>query len=92
MQRTLEITDANFEAVVVSSPLPTVVEFYAAWCGPSQATQPETVHHASQNHDCRIGRLDVDKNPLCVKRLGISSIPAVRFFSGADSTGELNTL
>ncbi len=77
----VELTDANFEAEVLNSEQPVLVDFWAAWCGPCRLLAP-TVEELANTYDgkAKVGKLDVDANPQTAAKFGISSIPSVLLF------------
>ncbi len=81
----IEITDANFEAEVLKSDVPVVVDFWAVWCGPCRAIAPIIDQLADDyNGRVKVGKLNVDQNQKTAMALGISSIPAVFVFKGGE--------
>lgn len=77
----LEITDSNFEEVVLKSGKPVLVDFWAEWCGPCRMVGP-VVEELAKEYEGKavIGKMDVDNNPKIATEYGIMSIPALLFF------------
>ena len=77
----LEITDANFEEVVLKSSKPVLVDFWAAWCGPCRMLAP-IVEELSGEFEGRaiVGKMDVDANSNTPMEFGIRSIPTLMIF------------
>jgi thioredoxin 1 len=78
---TLEITDANFQEVVLNAGQPAVIDFWAEWCGPCRMLTP-IVKELSQEFEGRVvvGKVDVDGNPAISGKYGIRNIPTLLFF------------
>lgn len=83
MAKALAFTDANFEAEVIASEQPVLVDFWAEWCGPCRMIGPVVEELAGEYEGkVKIGKVDVDNNPAVSVQYGIRSIPALLVFKG----------
>jgi thioredoxin 1 len=85
MSSAREVTDATFEAEVLNSDKPIMVDFWAEWCGPCRAVSPILDQIASEHADkLEIVKLNVDDNPQTAMKYQITSIPAMKVFKGGE--------
>lgn len=77
----LHVTDQNFDAEVIKSDKPVLIDFWAVWCGPCQVQGPIVDEVAKQmSGKAKIGKLNVDENPNITQKYGVMSIPTLMVF------------
>ncbi|WP_194851929.1 thioredoxin [Nonlabens antarcticus] len=84
----LEITDANFEEIVLKSDKPVLVDFWAAWCGPCRMVGP-IIDEVSEEYSDKavVGKMDVDANQEFAAKYGVRNIPTVLVFQNGEVVG-----
>ena len=76
-----ELSDANFEAEVLKSAQPVLVDFWAPWCGPCRMVGPVVEQLAAENAgSIKVAKMNVDDSPTTAAGYGISSIPTLMIF------------
>lgn len=85
MNEPININEASFEKAVLQSPLPTVVDFWAAWCGPCKMIAPVLDEIARENADrFRVTKVNIDDEPGLQERFNVRGVPSLLFFSGGE--------
>ena len=76
----ITITTANFEAEVLHSEKPVLLDFWASWCGPCRMLSPIVDEVAEERADVKVGKVNVDEQPELASQFGVISIPTLLVF------------
>ncbi len=83
-------TDANFDAEVINSDKPVLVDFWATWCGPCRMIAPVIEEIAGEYEGkAKVAKLDVDANPQVSMKYGIRSIPTLLIFKNGQVVDQI---
>ena len=74
------VTDSTFKAEVLDSAIPTLVDFWAEWCGPCKMIAPILGEIATEQTAITVAKLNVDENPEIAMRFNVMSIPTLLVF------------
>ncbi|MCR5176023.1 MAG: thioredoxin [Anaerovibrio sp.] len=77
-----KFTEENFEAEVINSDVPVLIDFYADWCGPCRMMGP-VVEELAEEYDgkIKVGKVNVDQQPQLAGKYGVASIPYFAFIN-----------
>ncbi|MEN6407574.1 MAG: thioredoxin [Thermoguttaceae bacterium] len=85
MSNVNELSDQQFEAEVLKSNEPVLVDFWAPWCGPCRMIAPVVEELASENQGAlKVAKVNIDESPNTASAYGVSSIPTIMLFKGGE--------
>ena len=85
MSDVIYVDDNNFEAEVLQSKVPVLVDFSAVWCGPCVRQLPIMEKFATENlHRVKVCKVDIDEAPGVTSKFGIKSVPSILLFNKGD--------
>jgi thioredoxin 1 len=85
MASTFEVTDATFQAKVIESESPVLVDFWAPWCGPCRVVAPVLEAIAAERPELSIAKLNIDENQQTAASFQVLSIPTLILFKGGEA-------
>lgn len=85
----ITITKENFEAEVLRSDKPVLVDFWATWCGPCRMIAPVLSEIARERSDVKVGKINVDDQPDLANEFRIASIPTLLLFRGGQVVNQM---
>jgi thioredoxin 1 len=90
MSQPIHVTDTEFEAQVLKSDLPVIVDFWAGWCSPCRAIAP-TLDRIAVEFDGKVvvAKVDIDQNPLTPQAYGVQGIPTLLMIRNGQEAGRV---
>ena len=85
----IEITNANFEAEVIQSEKPVLLDFWAEWCGPCRVIAPAIDAISKSRDDIKVAKVNVDNEQSLAMMFAIDSIPTLVLVKNGEVAGKL---